>query len=66
MISSLLCDVHLLTISQSRKIEDLKFGYLLQFSSEMPENSGILLYLMDKLNPETMILEVGDEGGLQI
>jgi hypothetical protein len=55
-----------LTISQSRKIEDLKFGCLLQFSAEMPDNSDILVYLMDKLNPETMILEVGDEDGLQI
>jgi hypothetical protein len=32
----------------------------------MPDNSDILVYLMDRLNPETMILEVGDEGGLQI
>jgi hypothetical protein len=56
----------LLTISQSRKIQDLNFGCLLQLSAEMPDNSGIPVYLMDKLNPETMILEVGDEGGLQI
>jgi hypothetical protein len=55
-----------LTISQSRKIQDLKFSCLLQFSAEMPDNSDILVYLMDKLNPDTMILEVGDEGGLQI
>jgi hypothetical protein len=32
----------------------------------MPETSDVLVYLMDKLNPESMILEVGDEGGLQI
>jgi hypothetical protein len=32
----------------------------------MPDNSDILVYLMDKLNPDTMILEVGDESGLQI
>jgi hypothetical protein len=32
----------------------------------MPKTSDILVYLMDKLNPESMILEVGDEGGLQI
>jgi hypothetical protein len=32
----------------------------------MPDNSDILVDLMDKLNPETMILEVGDEDGLQI
>jgi hypothetical protein len=55
-----------LTISQSRKIQDLKFSCLLQFSAEMPDNSDILVYLMDKLNPDTMILEVGDEGGLRI
>jgi hypothetical protein len=55
-----------LTLIQSRKIEDLKFGSILQIFVEMPETSDILVYLMDKLNPESMILEVGDEGGSQI
>jgi hypothetical protein len=55
-----------LTLLQSRKIQDLKFGSLLQIFIEMPETSDILVYLMDKLNPESIILEVGDEGGLQI
>jgi hypothetical protein len=55
-----------LTLVQSRKIQDLKFGSLIQIFVEMPETTDILVYLMDKLNPESMILEVGDEGGLKI
>jgi hypothetical protein len=55
-----------LTLDQSRKIQDRKFGSLIQIFVELPETTDILVYLMDKLNPMSMILEVGDEGGLKI
>ncbi|TVU11071.1 hypothetical protein EJB05_44634 [Eragrostis curvula] len=55
-----------LSMPQRKKISDLGFGGLLQLPAEGLECSDLLAFLMDKLNPESMILEVGHEGGLPV
>ncbi|TVU20680.1 hypothetical protein EJB05_32863, partial [Eragrostis curvula] len=55
-----------LSMPQRKKISDLGFGGLLQLPTEGLECSDLLAFLMDKLNPESMILEVGHEGGLPV
>uniref|UniRef100_A0A0A9AJW3 Uncharacterized protein n=1 Tax=Arundo donax TaxID=35708 RepID=A0A0A9AJW3_ARUDO len=53
-------------MAQRKKISDMGFGGLFQISAEGLDNRSLLVFLMDKLNPDSMILEVGNQGGLQI
>ena len=58
--------IEALNMRQRAKISKLGWGGLLQFYADGPDTTELLVYLLDKLNPESMILEVGNEGGLRI
>jgi hypothetical protein len=55
-----------LNMGQRREISKLGFCGLLQFYADGLDSSDILVYLLDKLNLDSLILEVGNKGGLRI